>query len=152
MMKAPESFVADTPRQRLDVFLALQFPQFSRGHLKKLIAQGAAKVGGEPADADRRLRVGETVAIEFTNPEWAEPYGKLSDWVLHEDRELLVLNKPAGLLMHPLGIQDALRRVTGGRDKVVAGDDRGVENIEGLLCRGLVADQLLAGHALGEIK
>jgi len=103
MKQAPESFVADTPRQRLDLFLAGHFPHLSRSHLKKLIMRGGVRVGGELAEADRRLRLGETVAIEFLTPEWPEPYGALSDWVLHEDRELLVLNKPAGLLMHPLG-------------------------------------------------
>jgi 23S rRNA pseudouridine1911/1915/1917 synthase len=103
MSQAPETFVAETPRQRLDVFLAGHFPNLSRSHLKKLIALGAVRVGGELAEADRRLRVGETVVIEFRNPQWAEPYGKLSDWVIHEDSALLVLNKPAGLLMHPLG-------------------------------------------------
>jgi 23S rRNA pseudouridine1911/1915/1917 synthase len=103
MRRGPEAFVADTPRQRLDLFLAGCLPQFSRGHLKKLIARGAVLVDGARADADRRLRGGETVVVEFPTPEWSEPYGALADWVLHEDRELLVLDKPAGLLMHPLG-------------------------------------------------
>ncbi|MCX5794320.1 MAG: RluA family pseudouridine synthase [Elusimicrobia bacterium] len=103
MRQVPESFVAETPRQRLDLFLAGHFPHLSRSHLKRLIALGAVRVGGELADADRRLHVGEAVAVEFPAPEWAEPYGRFSDWVLHEDRALLVLNKPAGLLMHPLG-------------------------------------------------
>jgi 23S rRNA pseudouridine1911/1915/1917 synthase len=103
MKKDTESFVADTPRQRLDLFLAGCLHHLSRSHLKKLIAQGSVRVDGELADADRRMRGGEAVVVDFSTPEWPEPYGLLSDWVLHEDRQLLVLNKPAGLLMHPLG-------------------------------------------------
>jgi len=58
MKTSAQSFVAETPRQRVDVFLAGQFPQLSRSHLKKLIALGAVRVGGELTEADRRLRVG----------------------------------------------------------------------------------------------
>jgi 23S rRNA pseudouridine1911/1915/1917 synthase len=103
MKQSPQSFVAETPYHRLDLFLADRLPHLSRSHLKKIIAQGAVRVDGALTDAARRLRGGETVVVEFSTPHWPEPYGTLSDWVLHEDRQLLVLNKPAGLLMHPLG-------------------------------------------------
>jgi 23S rRNA pseudouridine1911/1915/1917 synthase len=103
MNQDTETFIADTPRQRLDVFLTGRLPGLSRGHIKKLIVQGAVLVGGERADADRLLRPGETVTVASPEPQWQESYGEFADWVLHEDRHLLVLDKPAGLLMHPLG-------------------------------------------------
>lgn len=103
MTSGRADFVVEYPGQRLDQFLADRLPHLSRSHLKKLIGQGAVLVAGRPMAADRRLRAGDTVAVEFPRPEWTPALGTLADWVLHEDGKLLVLDKPAGLLMHPLG-------------------------------------------------
>jgi len=103
MKERPEKFLAESPGERLDRFLAGRLPQFSRSHLKRLIAQGAVRVNGEPAEADRRLKAADAVELQFPAPRWGEPFGRFEGWVLHEDAELLVLDKPAGLLMHPLG-------------------------------------------------
>ena len=103
-MKPPrETFVVEFAGQRLDQFLAGRLTQLSRGHLQKLIARGAVLVDGKTADSDHHLRAGAVVTMEFHEPRWDETFGTLPDWVLHEDRDLLVLDKPAGLLMHPLG-------------------------------------------------
>ncbi|HAM36996.1 MAG TPA: RluA family pseudouridine synthase [Elusimicrobia bacterium] len=102
-MNPSEKFSVETPGQRLDQFLAERMSQLSRGHVKKLIQQGVVKVNGEPADADLRLRAGDVVAATFADPLWAKPSGEFADWIIHEDPALLVLDKPAGLLMHPLG-------------------------------------------------
>ncbi|MBI5239367.1 MAG: RluA family pseudouridine synthase [Elusimicrobia bacterium] len=103
MSREPESFVADTARQRLDIFLTGRLRGLSRGHIQKLIAAGSVRVDGELAEADRLLRPGQTVTVASLRPRWEDDLGGLSDWILHEDRDLLVLEKPAGLLMHPLG-------------------------------------------------
>ena len=103
MKQAQETFVVEYAGQRLDQFLANRLPDLSRGLLKGLVVRGAVRVNGSPADPDRRLREGDAVVVEFPRPQWGEPYGPLSSWVIHEDRDLLVLDKPAGLLMHPLG-------------------------------------------------
>jgi 23S rRNA pseudouridine1911/1915/1917 synthase len=103
MSRDTETFVADTPRQRLDIFLTGRLEGLSRGHIQKLIAAGMVLVEGEPAEADHLLRPGETVTVAPLLPRWEAEGGGLSDWILHEDRDLLVLDKPAGLLMHPLG-------------------------------------------------
>ncbi|MBI4386313.1 MAG: RluA family pseudouridine synthase [Elusimicrobia bacterium] len=89
------------PGLRLDRFLALKFPDWSRGYCRDLIARGLVHVGAAARPADYRLSPGETVALRRPDCPWrALPFEK---WILFEDSEILVVNKPAGLLMHPIG-------------------------------------------------
>ncbi len=92
---------ADAPGVRLDLFLAQRLGRYSRSTLKALIARGCVRVGGAPAKPDYRLRGEERIEVFFPAPDWEAP--DFEDWVIHEDRDLLVLDKPAGLLMHPAG-------------------------------------------------
>lgn len=87
---------------RLDQFLARKLPSVSRGHVQGLIARGLVTVDGAPAASARKLKGGEAVRVEAPRGDWPEA-ADFEDWVLHEDSALLVLRKPAGLLMHPLG-------------------------------------------------
>ena len=104
MKDSLERFVVSQTGPRLDKFLALRLPHLSRAHLQRLIAGGAAWVNGRPAEADRRLKAGDAVEMEWKPSLWEEPFGSFEDWVMHEDKHILVLDKPAGLLMHPLGV------------------------------------------------
>ncbi|MBI5623903.1 MAG: RluA family pseudouridine synthase [Elusimicrobia bacterium] len=85
---------------RLDEFLAKELG-VSRSLAKRLVEEGLATVDGGVRAADLRLRPGQAVVLS-ARPEPPPAFG-LEGRVLHEDRELLVLDKPAGLLMHPLG-------------------------------------------------
>lgn len=91
--------------QRLDRFLALRLPQQSRGALQRCIAQGAVTMGGLVASqAARRLREGDTVVLDLPAPPVEAlplPDTRLSFGVLHEDAQLIVVDKPAGLVVHP---------------------------------------------------
>ncbi len=85
---------------RLDAFLAQRLNGFSRVFLKGLIERGNVTVGGHKRDSSYRVKQGETVLVVW--PE--EPAGPdLARCILLEDDELLVLDKPSGLLMHPVG-------------------------------------------------
>jgi 23S rRNA pseudouridine1911/1915/1917 synthase len=97
-------FTVDEASRRLDLFLANRIPNLSRGHLKGLIDKGAVRVNSEPAAPDQKLKPGDVVELCAETVAWAEPFGAFSSWILHEDPALLVLAKPAGLLMHPLGV------------------------------------------------
>jgi len=98
-----EVFIVDIGGVRLDAFLTQQLVQYSRTYMKGLILQGCVKVDGALASPDRQLKSGARVEISQTHPA-AEPNGlSLKDWIIHEDKQLLVLNKPSGLLMHPMG-------------------------------------------------
>ena len=88
--------------QRLDRFLADSLPAFSRSRLQALIRDGFVKVNGKPARPRNVVRHGDS--IEWREPEItkidAEPEPMDLD-ILFEDDDLLVINKPAGLVVHP---------------------------------------------------
>ncbi|MBB6356926.1 RluA family pseudouridine synthase [Aminobacter aganoensis] len=95
---------ADAAGLRLDQWLAARLaPDLSRSRVQALIKQGAVSVGGKVVDeAKRRLAPGDQVAIDMPEPEPAEPEGeKIALDILFEDDELIVINKPAGLVVHP---------------------------------------------------
>lgn len=91
---------ADAGR-RLDVFLA-HASGLSRARVQDLIERGAVLVGGHPQKPRHVLRTGERVAVTVPDPEplalTPEP---IPLEILYEDEDLLVLNKPAGLVVHP---------------------------------------------------
>ena len=101
-MKKPETLVCDAPGFRLDRFLALRRPELSRGHWRQLIDNGAVTVDGTPRPADYELKDGQRVAVVHPETGWSQQQD-FDSWLIHEDKDLLVLDKPAGLLMHPLG-------------------------------------------------
>ena len=87
---------------RLDRFLAEQL-QLSRTQAARLIAGGAVEVNGRPARASCVLSRGDQIAVTFPA---AEPPRTIAPApiplaVLHEDEHIAVINKPAGLVVHP---------------------------------------------------
>ena len=90
------------PGERLDVFLRTKFPAASRGALQRLIEQGHIRVNGQPAKPTHSPRAGEEIEIHWPDarPAEAQPEEMPLD-ILFEDESLLVLNKPAGLVVHP---------------------------------------------------
>jgi 23S rRNA pseudouridine1911/1915/1917 synthase len=90
------------PSERLDAFLRRQFPAVSRGTIQRLIEQGCIHVNGRPVKPTHSPRAGETVEVEWpeARPAEAQPEQIPLD-ILFEDDALLVLNKPAGLVVHP---------------------------------------------------
>ena len=87
---------------RLDLFLARQLTDFSRARLQTLIREGFIRLNGKPPRPRDLVRTGDMV--ELTEPPLekieAQPEPMALE-VLFEDDDLLVLNKPAGLVMHP---------------------------------------------------
>jgi len=90
------------PGERLDTFLRRQWPATSRGAIQRLIEQGHITVNGQPTKPTHTPRAGEVVRIVWPEARSAEaePEDIPLD-VLFEDEALLVLNKPAGLVVHP---------------------------------------------------
>jgi 23S rRNA pseudouridine1911/1915/1917 synthase len=87
---------------RLDVALTRLAPDLSRARAQRLVADGLVLVDGRPAKAAARLRGGERLEVAVPDP---EPSGILAQdlplSVLFEDRDLLVLDKAAGMVVHP---------------------------------------------------
>jgi 23S rRNA pseudouridine1911/1915/1917 synthase len=90
------------PNSRLDVFLREHFPTVSRGTMQRLIEEGHIRVNGKPTKATHAPKAGEEIEILFPDarPAEAKPEDIPLD-ILFEDKSLLVVNKPAGLVVHP---------------------------------------------------
>ena len=95
-------FLAQVPGVRLDRFVGESCPELSRTHAQKLIVEGYVTVNGQPAKASLKLNAGDK--IEVTIP--PEPASDIAPEdipmeILFEDEDLLVVNKPAGMAVHP---------------------------------------------------
>ena len=90
-------------RLRLDRHLGAMLPAYSRVRLQSFIREGCVLVNGTAARPSQTLRAGDEVRV--TVPDEIEPAAaKAQDIaldILHEDQAILVLNKPAGLVVHP---------------------------------------------------
>ena len=111
-MEGPRDPVAEirrvtvTERQqglRLDRGLAEQLPDLSRSRLQQLIRQGQVWLNGQPClDKDRPLQAGDQIEVRIppATPTSLQPEPIPLD-ILYEDEDLLVINKPRGLVVHP---------------------------------------------------
>ena len=88
--------------KRLDVFLSQKGPALSRSQIKKLIETGKVQIDGRKAKAGLRLRENEVVTLTIPEPRRLEIEAEAIPLkVLYEDRHLIVVDKPAGLVVHP---------------------------------------------------
>lgn len=90
--------------QRLDVFVASHCPDLSRSQIQRLIKEGRVRVNGEMTKPSYEVRGGETVTVEAEEPPTSPPTvtgEAIPLEVLHEDDDVLVLNKPRGMVVHP---------------------------------------------------
>ncbi len=95
-------FPCDSPAQRLDAFLAEALPDISRAQLKKLIDKQQITCDGVATKPGFKLKGGETIEVVLPP---AEPGTALAEDipldVLYEDQDLIVVNKLAGMVVHP---------------------------------------------------
>ena len=88
---------------RLDKWLAENLPSQSRSRLKALITEGAVTVAGKAErDPARKLRAAQVVTVVLPLPRDATPLPQAMDLaVVYEDASLIVIDKPAGMVVHP---------------------------------------------------
>lgn len=87
---------------RIDKYLAQRLPEISRSYLQKLLKDGLVLVNNVPCKANYKVCGGETISIRL--PEQIEPDILAEDIpldILYEDKDLLVVNKPKGMVVHP---------------------------------------------------
>ncbi len=93
---------AEDAGTRLDKYLASRLTDLSRTQVQRLIQEGRATVANGPLTASHRVHEGETIDLHVPPPRpsdlAAEP---LALNILHEDDDLLIIDKPAGLVVHP---------------------------------------------------
>ncbi len=99
---------ADTAGERLDAFLARQAENLSRSAAQKLIEEGAVRRNGKPGKKNDKLNIGDAIEYEIPEPKSVDivPTQMQLD-IVYEDEDVLVINKPKGLVVHPAaGHQD----------------------------------------------
>jgi 23S rRNA pseudouridine1911/1915/1917 synthase len=96
------ALTAGEDARRLDAWLHARFPERSRSSLQRLVAEGQVLLNGRPAASGARVRAGDRIEVRFPPP---RPAGLVPEErpleVLHEDEDLLVLNKAPGIVVHP---------------------------------------------------
>jgi len=119
---------------RLDTWVARQLPELSRARVQALMAEGAVRLGGRPARPSLRLRGGEEVTVELPDPVAAVPAPEeLPLTIVHEDARLLVVDKPAGMTVHPGG-----GRLSGTLVNALLHHVRDLSGVGGVLRPGIV--------------
>jgi 23S rRNA pseudouridine1911/1915/1917 synthase len=89
---------------RLDQLLVKKLTDTSRTHIKKLIENKLIKIDNQPTKAHHKVKAGEKIEIYEPPPKSNEIISQKIDLqILYEDSDILVINKPAGLLVHPTG-------------------------------------------------
>ena len=97
-------FLVDSNHQalRLDVFLSQNQNEFSRSHLKKLIEKGHASVNNSPTQAKYRIKTGDKIILNIYPPSSSGIEAEsIPLTIIYEDEAMLVVNKPAGMVVHP---------------------------------------------------
>lgn len=96
------SLTVEEGGERLDRYITRVRPELSRSHVQRLTADGRVRVNGRVAKSGLKLRAGDAVNIVLPPP---EPTGLEAEpiplTVVHEDADILVIDKPAGMAVHP---------------------------------------------------
>ena len=88
--------------QRLDAFLAEALPELTRSAAQRLIAEGQVAVDGKIPTKSLKLAGGETVSVSLPEPEEAQALPEdIPLDVVYEDDDVIVVNKPVGMVVHP---------------------------------------------------
>src|SRR5437763_2470165 len=92
----------DTDGTRLDRFLVSVLPEYSRSQIQRLIKDGHVRVGGREAKPNQPVKVGQQIALEIPTPIDAVAHAEaLPLPILYQDSDLIVIDKPAGMVVHP---------------------------------------------------
>ena len=95
-------FTADTPDIRIDRFLAERLEETSRSYIQKLIKEGNVTVNQQKIKANYKTNPGDQVFVRIPKPSTLDilPQNIPLD-ILYEDEDVLVVNKPKGMVVHP---------------------------------------------------
>ena len=99
---------ADLSGERLDAFLARSVENLSRSGAQKLLEEGCVLVNGKAAKKNHKLTPGEEISVTIPEPKAVDIAPKeMALDIVYEDEDVLVINKPKGLVVHPAaGHQD----------------------------------------------
>lgn len=97
-----KSILQENDGERIDKYLSQELPDYSRSFMQKIIKDGGVLINGKQAKSNYRLSAGDELTIEIPEPE--EPDILPEDIpldILYEDNDIIVINKPKGMVVHP---------------------------------------------------
>jgi 23S rRNA pseudouridine1911/1915/1917 synthase len=98
----PRQFTVSQGGQRLDQFLASQGLELTRSQVQRLIEEGQVRLNGQPARPAQRVKPGDGISLTIPPPRRLDLLPQAMPLaVVYQDPELLVVDKPAGLAVHP---------------------------------------------------
>jgi 23S rRNA pseudouridine1911/1915/1917 synthase len=87
---------------RIDRYLTSVLGGQSRSHIQRLIKDGKVTIAGHAVAANRIIKVGETITVDIPSPVSPKPEPEDHDLdIVYQDPDLIVVNKPAGMVVHP---------------------------------------------------
>ena len=92
----------DSDGIRLDRFLVSILPEQSRSHIQRLIKEGLVQVAGHEAKSNQPVKTGQEISVEMPTPADPVPLAEaLPLPIVYQDQDLIVVEKPAGMVVHP---------------------------------------------------
>ena len=133
-MRKIELTVAERVDQRIDKYLSDVRGIATRSQVQRLLKEGNVLVGGKPVKPSFRLHGGESLSITVPDPEPSTIEAEdIPLDILHEDADILVVNKPAGMVVHPAaGVR------SGTLVNALLGHCRDLSGIGGVMRPGIV--------------
>ena len=96
------TLICETEGLRLDLFLSGTVPGLSRSAAQNLLSSGCVTCNGEAVKKNYRTRLGDVIQVELPEPEPLDVIPTKMDLeIAYEDEDVLVINKPKGLVVHP---------------------------------------------------
>lgn len=96
------AFTVETPDRRLDKLLVDHLPDYSRSQIQSFITDGLVLVDGERAKPGNKLKGGERITVDLPpEPEHVIEPQEIPLDIVYEDDAIVILNKPANLVVHP---------------------------------------------------
>jgi len=93
---------ADSPGERLDAFLARSVAELSRSGAQKLLEEGCVQRNGKPGKKNDKLAPGDVIEVTIPQPKEVNIEAReIPLEIVYEDEDMLVVNKPKGLVVHP---------------------------------------------------
>ncbi|HOV25861.1 MAG TPA: RluA family pseudouridine synthase [Pseudobacteroides sp.] len=127
--------IADTKDLRIDSWISEKLPEHSRTYIKKLIDNEAVLVNGKKVKSNYKLKLNDEVLIHVPDPVKLDVEAEKIDMdIVYEDKDILVINKPKGMVVHPAAGNYSGTLVNGLMD--YCGDE--LSDINGVIRPGIV--------------
>ena len=94
--------IQEEQQMRLDKYLSEQFPEQTRSYLQKLIKEGQVRVNGKSVKSGYQLSIGDEVSVSIPEPRELDVEPQKMDLdIIYEDEDVILVNKPKGMVVHP---------------------------------------------------